>query len=136
MKRIIFLLVAITIAVCAFSQEDEEFKSLFGNKPIRVSGFGGPIMNFSAVDGEFAHFMGGGGGAIINDFFIGGFRSRLNYFHSVHKRSLCRMAINWTLATAVCGLATPLCRIMLFIPFFIPKLVGDLIRCEKNFQHQ
>jgi len=39
----------------------------------RISGFGGPTMSFTTINGEFAHLMGGGGGVIINNFFFGGY---------------------------------------------------------------
>ncbi len=39
----------------------------------RISGFGGPTMSFTSINGEFAHMMGGGGGVIINNLFLGGY---------------------------------------------------------------
>jgi len=55
-----------------YAQEDD-FQTIFGGKELRISGFGGPMMDFSTFDGQFAHFMGGGGGLLLNDFFIGGY---------------------------------------------------------------
>jgi hypothetical protein len=39
----------------------------------RISGFGGPTMSYSTINGEFAFMMGGGGGIIINNLFLGGY---------------------------------------------------------------
>lgn len=39
----------------------------------RISGFGGPTMSFTSINGEFAHMMGGGGGIILNNLFLGGY---------------------------------------------------------------
>ena len=39
----------------------------------RISGFGGPTISYTQIDGEFAVMSGGGGGVIINNFFIGGY---------------------------------------------------------------
>ncbi len=55
------------------AQEEPEIQTLFGERQIHISGFGGPFMNFSTLDGKFAHLMGGGGGILINDFFFGGY---------------------------------------------------------------
>jgi hypothetical protein len=53
--------------------QDDDFQTIFDRQELKISGFGGPMMDFSAVDGQFAHFMGGGGGVLLNDFFIGGY---------------------------------------------------------------
>lgn len=73
-------LIAVTITLIMSSatltaQEEEEMKYIFsGNKNMKVSGFIGPIMEFSAMGDRFAFFMGGGGGLIFNQtFFIGGY---------------------------------------------------------------
>lgn len=39
----------------------------------RISGFGGPTMSYSTINGEFAFMMGGGGGILINNLFLGGY---------------------------------------------------------------
>ncbi|MEZ5195150.1 MAG: hypothetical protein R2764_01730 [Bacteroidales bacterium] len=75
------LTVYLTVIILAFSttilnaQEEEEMKYIFsGNKNMKVSGFIGPIMEFSAMGDKFAFFMGGGGGLIFNQtFFFGGY---------------------------------------------------------------
>jgi hypothetical protein len=74
MKKLIFLLLAVLLVCPIKAQEEEdEIQTLFGGEEIHVSGFGGPIMNFSMLDGKFAHMMGGGGGVLINNFFFGGY---------------------------------------------------------------
>jgi len=61
------------ITIDEFSYDDE-VKTVMGTIKInRISGFGGPIMSFTALNGEFAHIMGGGGGVILNNIFIGGY---------------------------------------------------------------
>ena len=74
MKKLysLFIMIILLLPVMAQNNEDE-FGTLFGDADIRISGFGGPMMNFSSINNQFAHMMGGGGGVIINDFFIGGF---------------------------------------------------------------
>ncbi|NJM14421.1 MAG: hypothetical protein HC896_02725 [Bacteroidales bacterium] len=52
---------------------DDRLQTLFGDSEVRFSGFGGPMMNFSSIGSNFAHYMGGGGGVIINNVFFGGF---------------------------------------------------------------
>jgi hypothetical protein len=44
----------------------------------RISGFGGPTMSYSTINGEFAFMMGGGGGIIINNLFLGGYGEGLS----------------------------------------------------------
>ena len=76
-------------AVKLFAQEEEkEIKYIFGGerKPgkekIEVSGFIAPIMGFSAIDDEFAFFMGGGGAVLLNQtFYIGAFGEGLTTRH-------------------------------------------------------
>jgi len=74
MKKLIFLFLGISLLIGLKAQEEEdEIQTLFGGEEIRISGFGGPLMNFSILDDKFAHIMGGGGGVLINDFFFGGY---------------------------------------------------------------
>ncbi len=54
--------------------DDNNVQTVMGSIKIkRISGFGGPIMSFTSLNGEFAHLMGGGGGVILNNLFIGGY---------------------------------------------------------------
>jgi hypothetical protein len=62
----------LVLAIAAYSQ-DREYKTLVDFDNIRISGFGGPFMQFTAVDGEFAHMMGGGAAILVGDFFFGGY---------------------------------------------------------------
>ena len=80
MKKLILLFCAVTIGIGAFSQiltsppeEEDDFKTIFDGQKIKISGFGGPFMRFGSIDGEFAHFMGGHGGILLNDFYVGGY---------------------------------------------------------------
>lgn len=77
MKSFIFtsllLLGALSQSVNAQDVEKREF--LFGgDKPLRISGFGAPIIEFSSVAGDFSVSTGGGGAVLFNQcFFIGGY---------------------------------------------------------------
>ena len=72
MKRAALLMALIFVSLTTFSQE-REYRTLFDKGETRISGMGGPFMQFTTVAGEFAHMMGGGGAVIINDFFFGGY---------------------------------------------------------------
>lgn len=73
MKKLVLILFGISLLFGLKAQEETEIQTLFGGEQIIISGFGGPFMNFSTLDGKFAHLMGGGGGILINDFFFGGY---------------------------------------------------------------
>ncbi len=68
-----FILIVLGFCVFLTNAQDDEIQTLFGDRPFRISGFGGPFMTFSTLDGEFAHMMGGGGGVLLGDFFFGGY---------------------------------------------------------------
>lgn len=72
MKRVSILILVLAVSISAFSQ-DREFQTVFDNKDLRISGLGGPFMQFTSVAGEFAFMMGGGGAVLLDDFFIGGY---------------------------------------------------------------
>lgn len=72
MKKATLLGVILVISLNAFSQE-REYQTLFHNQELRISGMGGPFMQFTSVAGEFGHMMGGGGAVLLNDFFFGGY---------------------------------------------------------------
>jgi hypothetical protein len=72
MKRLTFLILCFIVGYALHAQDDE-FRTILGNKPLKISGFGGPMMTFTAVGNNFAHMMGGGGGVMINSFFFGGY---------------------------------------------------------------
>lgn len=73
-KNLIVLIFATFIGILsAKSQEDDGYQTIFGNGDLKISGFGGPCMNFTQIGNDFAHMMGGGGGIIINNFFLGAY---------------------------------------------------------------
>lgn len=72
MKKATLLGFILVFAVSTFSQ-DREYQSLVDFDEVRISGLGGPFMQFTAVDGEFAHMLGGGGAILIGDFYFGGY---------------------------------------------------------------
>jgi len=72
MKRTVILLALLAAALHTHSQ-DREYRTIFDNRELRISGMGGPFMQFTAVAGEFGHMMGGGGAVLLNDFHFGGY---------------------------------------------------------------
>jgi len=72
MKRITTVMLMLAVLTAAFSQE-KEYQTIFDNQDLRISGMGGPFMQFTSVAGEFGHMMGGGGGVLLNNFFFGGY---------------------------------------------------------------
>ena len=62
----------ISFSVIAQDQ-DREYQTLVDFNEVRISGLGGPFMQFTMVNGEFAHMMGGGGAVMLNDFWFGGY---------------------------------------------------------------
>jgi hypothetical protein len=72
MKKAFILALILGTAVSAFSQ-DKEFQTIFDNRDVRISGLGGPFMQFTSVAGEFGHMMGGGGAVMLSNFFFGGY---------------------------------------------------------------
>lgn len=68
-----FLLGIIMVSNLVAQEDDEDFKTIFGNNNFTISGFGGPFMSFSAIGDEFVHEMGGGGGVLLGNLFIGGY---------------------------------------------------------------
>lgn len=72
MKKVFFLGIILTLGLTAFAQE-KEYQTIFDNQELRISGMGGPFMQFTGVAGEFGFLMGGGGAVMLNDFFFGGY---------------------------------------------------------------
>ncbi len=62
----------IILSVSGLKAQDSEIQTLFSGTT-SISGFGGPAMSFTTINGEFAHMMGGGGGVLLGDFFFGGY---------------------------------------------------------------
>lgn len=72
MRKSIFILLLLALGTTVFSQE-REFQTLLDNQDLRISGMGGPFMQFTTVAGEFGFMMGGGAAVLLNDFFFGGY---------------------------------------------------------------
>lgn len=72
MKRTIFILLTFT-ALSTFAQNSRP-KTLIGNDPEEISGFGSVLFSFTSIDGELTTLTGGGGAVLFdNTFFIGGY---------------------------------------------------------------
>jgi len=72
MKKLTVL--GLTLAmVLQINAQDREYKTLVDFDQARISGQAGPFMQFTSVDGEFAHMMGGGGAILVGDFWFGGY---------------------------------------------------------------
>ena len=71
MRKIVTIFVLVFL-LWGLNAQDSEVQTLFGSGT-RISGFGGPIMSFTSINGEFAHMMGGGAAVLLGDFFIGGY---------------------------------------------------------------
>jgi len=72
MKKIALILAVLAVSFALFSQE-REYQTILDNQDLRISGMGGPFMQFTAVAGEFGHLMGGGGAVLLNNFYFGGY---------------------------------------------------------------
>ena len=73
MKKALFIGILSLMVATLQAQDEREFRTILDGKSLHISGFGGPMMQFTTVAGEFGHMMGGGGGVLINDFFFGGY---------------------------------------------------------------
>lgn len=60
------------ITITSWSQE-KEYKTIVDFNDARISGMGSLMMQFTAVDGDFAHMLGGGGAILLGDFFFGAY---------------------------------------------------------------
>lgn len=67
-QSLLFLCFFITSSVLSAQTE-----TLFSRSDIRFGGFGGPIVEYSTVNDQAVVDVGGGGGLLINDFFVGGY---------------------------------------------------------------
>lgn len=76
MKKISLLIITFfTITLTSFAQEEPQ--TLFKSENTKIGGFGGPIIEMSGIDGDVGLFVGGGGGVILNNFYIGGYGTGL-----------------------------------------------------------
>jgi len=76
MKKIITFLAVILISLSVAEAQDnssDDFKTIFGSGgETSISGFGGILMDFSTVNGDFGYSLGGEGAALFNkSVFIG-----------------------------------------------------------------
>jgi hypothetical protein len=87
MKKLIALLVTFSFVGLLSAQtiekneykSDNEVRTVMNSIQIhRISGFGGPTMSYSTINGDFAFMMGGGGGILINNLFLGGYGEGLS----------------------------------------------------------
>ena len=84
MKKYITLLLIICVIPFASAQdENEEFKTLFGDGNISHGGYGAVSINYSQIDGKDAIMMGGRGAWVIGHSFAIGFAGTgfLNDYH-------------------------------------------------------
>jgi hypothetical protein len=75
-KIVLFFLMSLAAVNYIRAQDDDEFKTIFQKKEdkhIKVTGFGGPMMAFTAIENDFAHMMGGGGAILVGNTFFGGY---------------------------------------------------------------
>jgi len=71
MKKIFVFIAIVALGLHSYSQD--EIQTIFDGD-VSISGFGGPFMSFTSLNGDFAHMMGGGGGVLISQsLFFGGF---------------------------------------------------------------
>ena len=68
MKQLLFF----TIYLMTTTVMSAQHETLFSKARV-VGGFGGPLLEFGDIKGEFVTSVGGGGGVIIDNFFIGGY---------------------------------------------------------------
>ena len=72
MKKVYYMLLFLAVGTFVYSQE-REYRTILDNQDLRISGMGGPFMQFTSVAGEFGFMMGGGGAVLLDDFFFGGY---------------------------------------------------------------
>lgn len=72
MKKLVVIGVVLLLSL-KVSAQDKEYQTLIDFSEISISGMGGPFMQFTTINGEFAHMMGGAGAVLLNDFWIGGY---------------------------------------------------------------
>ena len=72
MKRTLTILLLLTSV--GLLAQSERPKTLIGNDPEDISGFGGVLFSFMPIDGDLSTLTGGGGAVLFdNTFFIGGY---------------------------------------------------------------
>ena len=83
MKRTLFILTTF-LSLTVFGQNQRP-KTLIGNDPESISGFGGVLFSFMPIDGDLSTLTGGGGAVMFdNTFFIGGYGLGLTGNHKLN----------------------------------------------------
>lgn len=73
MKRTL-LIALIAVAFLSVNAQDSRPKTLIGNDPEEISGFGGVLFSFTTIDGSLSTLTGGGGAVLFdNIFYVGGY---------------------------------------------------------------
>ncbi|MCO5250076.1 MAG: hypothetical protein M9949_01495 [Candidatus Kapabacteria bacterium] len=70
MKKFVFVTLVLFFIVCMKTFSNDRQETLFGGDSVTWGGFGAPEFKLSEVNGEFALYLGGRGGVIINNSFI------------------------------------------------------------------
>ena len=91
MKRILFLSLILSFTACISKLQaqtaGDSTKYLLSEKTV-ISGFGGPFIEFSSVNSEFAVCLGGGAAMLVNQsFFLGGYFEGIMTNH--YRQDLC-----------------------------------------------
>ena len=68
MKQLLIIFLSINV----FGMLQAQHETLFSKARV-VGGFGGPLLEFGNIKGDFQTSVGGGGGVIIDNFFIGAY---------------------------------------------------------------
>ncbi len=68
MKQIALIVFMLTLVSTGYSQQE----TLLSNARV-VGGFGGPLLEFGKIRGEMTTSVGGGGGVVIDNFFVGAY---------------------------------------------------------------
>lgn len=77
--RTLILFFSMLIGVANLMAQDKDKMQYLLNGDVKVSGFGGTMIDFSSIKGELAVSNGGGGAVLLNNtFFFGGYGSGLS----------------------------------------------------------
>lgn len=86
MKKITLLLAVFLVALTGFAQEkdSDEFRTIFDNQKLKVSGIGGFSMAFSSFNSNYAASTGGSMAILLNkQLFVGGYGQSSNIYREV-----------------------------------------------------
>jgi len=84
MNRIMIVLIVTSLSVVTLSAQHE---SLFDDWE-NLGGFGGPILEFSSINGQLTADVGGGGALVFDEFFLGGYGMGTDYPEIVITREI------------------------------------------------